>query len=245
MYPWFYLGSMYHIAKFLTINLHFYMPTSNLLNECLIPLCTIMIVRIHDVPVTWCLVACMVAPCRSSDTNVAPLSVVVFTVSFSFRPTDSPASCWWSSPSPDSDVNNMMMSVISCMRFHSRRKLWFILPLNNISVMAFLSCSPLTSRVRTSPAGGMTSEIFSVTKKRRLSSSRLVTLARTVWPSWKLAVVSLMNLSAMAWKEEGKRRKKNPGVETYRSGQSYTSYPLLTDLGARPKRPYGNSTKTP
>lgn len=74
-----------------------------------------------------------------------------------------------------------------------------ILPLtDNISVMAFLSCSPLTSRVRTSPAGDMTSEIFSVTRKRRFSSSRLVTLAMTVWPSWKLIVVSLMNLSAMA-----------------------------------------------
>lgn len=84
---------MYHIAIFFTINLHFYKQTSNLLNQHLIPLCMIVTMKIPNIPVTWSWLACMVAPRRSSDTNVAPLSTIVFTVSFSLWPTDSPASC--------------------------------------------------------------------------------------------------------------------------------------------------------
>lgn len=50
-------------------------------------------VGIKNVPVTWHFVACRVAPCSSSDTNVAPLSEAVFTVSFSLWPTVRAASC--------------------------------------------------------------------------------------------------------------------------------------------------------
>lgn len=45
------------------------------------------------IPMTWCLVASMVALAISSDLKVAPLSVVS-TVSFSFWPTHRAASCW-------------------------------------------------------------------------------------------------------------------------------------------------------
>lgn len=68
----------------------------------------------------------------------------------------------------------------------------------NISTAAFLSFRPLMSRVCGSLSRHMTSVIFSVTRKRRFSSSRFVTLARTVWPSWKTSAVLLMNRSDIA-----------------------------------------------
>lgn len=68
----------------------------------------------------------------------------------------------------------------------------------NISAAAFLSFRPLMSLVCGSLSGLMTSVIFSVTRKRRFSSSRLVTLAKTVWPSWKTSAVLPMNRSAIA-----------------------------------------------
>lgn len=68
----------------------------------------------------------------------------------------------------------------------------------NICAAVFLSFRPLISRVCGSLSGHMTSVTFSVTRKRRFSSSMLVTLAKTVWPSWKTSAVSLMNRSVIA-----------------------------------------------
>lgn len=87
-------------------SLHFYKQMYRLLNQCFILFYTCVALRTRNIPVTWCLDACMVAPCSSSDTNVAPLPVAVFTVSFSLWPTDSAASCWRSSLSSDGkDIN--------------------------------------------------------------------------------------------------------------------------------------------
>lgn len=82
-------------------SLHFDKQTYCLHHQCFILFHTCVTVRTHNIPVTWCLDACMVAPCSSSDTNVASMSVAVFTVSFSLWPTDSAASCWRSSLSSD------------------------------------------------------------------------------------------------------------------------------------------------
>lgn len=74
--------------------------------QCFILFYTCVTVRTHNIPVMWCLDACMVARFSSSDTNVASLAVAVFTVSFSLWPTDRAASCWRSSLSSDGqDIN--------------------------------------------------------------------------------------------------------------------------------------------
>lgn len=89
----------------------------------------------------------------------------------------------------------------------------------NISAKALLSFSPFMSLVWASLSGDMTSVVFSVTRKRCFSSSRLVTLAITVWPSWKAAVVSLMNLSAIAY------RKARAGEERWRVSYTFLVVP--------------------
>lgn len=69
------------------------------------------------------------------------------------------------------------------------------------------------SRVWGSLSELMISVIFSVTRKRRFSSSRLVTLAKTVWPSWKTSAVSLKNRSAIAWRGGGSSDREDSGLK--------------------------------
>lgn len=87
----------------------------------------------------------------------------------------------------------------------------------NISAAAFLSFRPLMSRVCGSLSELMISVTFSVTRKRRFSSSRLVTLAKTVWPSWKTSAVSLKNRLAIAWGRGGEgwgvERRESSGLK--------------------------------
>ncbi len=173
---------------------------------------------------TWCLVASMSAPTKSSDLKEAPLSFAESTVSFSFWPTDRAASCWQrllSSERQDRDNERLdtwrpeyqifLRLLIIHVRIHFIINVQrvgqsiAIIPLKaTIWATALLSWSPFMSLVWASPSGLTTSEILSVTRKRRFSSSKFVTLAITVWPGWKAFVVSLRNLSIMAWREAEK-----------------------------------------